>query len=129
MASANILKSYIPKFLIDLNRENEDIITVDTNYFSVDFDSYVVDRRTVNPIVIQTTQSIAELKPEISNVYPYRAPTKIDYDGSTLFISPTATSQPSASQDYYVPIYFERYETSVLTSIDKTFTELTLEVI
>lgn len=129
MASTNILNSYIPKFLVDLKRKNEDVITVTTNYFSSNLDSYVLDTRTINPVVIQTTQSIAELRPEVSNVYPYRYPTTIEYDGSTLLISPTATSQPTASQDYYVPIYFERYDASVLTNIDKNFTELIVEVV
>lgn len=127
--ASNFLNSYIPKFLVDLNRENEDVIIVTTNYFSPNGDSYVLDTRTISPSYIQTTQSLQELRPEISNVYPYRYPTPIEYDGATLLLSPTANTEPTASQDYYTPIYFERYNQDVLNNIDKSFTELTSNVI
>lgn len=124
--SANILNSYIPKFLVDLTRENEDIITVSTRYFSVDGDIYTLDKRTISPVLIQTTQSLQELRPEVSNVYPFAIVTPIEFDGSTLIMSPSVTSQPTASQNYYTPIYFERYNSDVILNIDKTFSELTV---
>lgn len=127
--ASNILNSYIPKFLVNLNRENEDVIVVTTNYFSPAGDAYQLDKRTISPSLIQTTQSLQELKPEISNVYPYRYPTPIEYDGSTLLLSPTVDTEPTASQDYYTPIYFERYNQDVINNIDKSFTELTSIVI
>lgn len=127
--ASNILNSYIPKFLVNLNRENEDVIIVTTNYFSPNGDSYVLDKRTISPSLIQTTQSLQELKPEISNVFPYRYPLPIEYDGANLFLSPSVDTEPTASQDYYTPIYFERYNTDVLNNIDKSFTELTSSVI
>lgn len=124
--ATDILNSYIPKFLVDLNRNNEDVITVTTNYFSPDGDAYQLDKRTVSPSVIQTTQSLQELKPEISDVFPFRAPVKIDYDNSTLLLTPSISSVPTASQDYYAPIYFERYKQDVISVINRDFTELTV---
>ncbi len=122
----NILDSYIPKFLVDLNRNNEDIITVSTNYLSREGDVYVLDTRTVSPVLVQTTQSLQELRPEISNVYPFKIVTPVDIDGSVIIQSPTPDVNPTASQGYYVPVYFERYKTTFMENVDKTFTELTV---
>jgi hypothetical protein len=122
----NILDSYIPKFLVDLNRNNEDIITVRTNYLSPEGDVYELDTRTISPVLIQTTQSLQELQPEISTVYPFKIVTPLDPDGSTVLLSPTVESAPTASQGYYAPIYFERYQPQFLEAVDKTFTELTV---
>lgn len=119
----NILDSYIPKFLVDLNRENDDVITVTTNYLSTEGDAYQLDTRTISPVLIQTTQSLQELRPEVSNVYPFKIVTPIDVDGSTIILSPTPETIPTASQGYYVPIYFERYNTQFLENIDKNFSD------
>jgi hypothetical protein len=122
----NILDSYIPKFIVDLNRNNDDIITVRTNYLSPEGDVYELDTRTISPVLIQTTQSLQELQPEISTVYPFKIVTPLDPDGSTVLLSPTINSLPTASQGYYVPIYFERYQPEFLENIDRSFTELTV---
>lgn len=124
--ATDILNSYIPKILIEIDRNNDDVIKVTTNYLSPEGDVYQLDKRAISPIIIQTTQSIEELKPEISNTYPFKAPVKLDYDSSTILLTPSITSVPTSSQDYYVPIYFERYRSDVLTAIDKNFTELTV---
>lgn len=122
----NILDSYIPKFLVELNRNNDDLITVTTRYLSTDGDVYELDRRAISPVMVQTTQSIQELQPEISNVYPFKIVTPIDPDGSTVILSPTIEAIPTASQGYYVPIYFERYRNEIVENINRTFTELTV---
>lgn len=124
--ASNILNSYIPKVLVELNRNNEDIITVSTNYLSQDGDEYTLDRDTISPILLQTTQSLQELQPEISTTYPFKIVTPLDYDGSTIIISPSVETQPTASQGYYVPIYFERYDPEILNLINQDFAELTL---
>lgn len=124
--ASNILNSYIPKILVELNRNNEDIITVSTNYLSPSGDVYTLDKETVSPILIQTTQSLQELQPELSDAYPFKIVTPLDYDGSTIIISPSVETQPTASQGYYVPIYFERYNDDVISLIDSSFSELTL---
>ena len=123
----NILNSYIPKFLVDLKKNNEDIITVATKYFSPEGDVYELDVRTLAPNLIQTTQSLQELRPEISTVYPFKIITPLDFDGSTILQSPSMTTEPTASQGYYAPIYFERYNADVIRNIDTRFTELTIE--
>lgn len=120
------LNSYVPKFFVELNRTNDDVITVSTNYFSPQGDQYVVDRRVISPSVIQTTQSLQELQPEISTVYPYKGVTPVDFDGSTILLSPSIETVPTASQHYYAPIYFERYNPTVVRLIDNSFTELTV---
>ena len=122
----NILDSYIPKFIVDLNRNNDDIITVRTNYLSPEGDVYELDTRTISPVLVQTTQSLEELRPEISTVYPFKIVTPLDPDGSTVLLSPTINSLPTASQGYYVPIYFERYRAEFVENIDRSFTELTV---
>lgn len=120
----NILDSYIPKFLVNLQKNNEEVITVTTRYFSPTGDVYELDTRTISPLLTQTTQSLQELRPEISNVYPFKIVTPIDIDGSTVLLSPTVASSPTASQGYYVPVYFERYKTTFVQNINKQFTEL-----
>jgi hypothetical protein len=121
----NIFNSYIPKFLVDLNKNNEEIIIVSSSYFSPEGDIYELDTRTLSPNLIQTTQSLQELQPEISTVYPFKIVTPLDFDGSTILQSPSMTTQPTASQGYYAPIYFERYNADVIRNIDTRFTELT----
>lgn len=120
----NILDSYIPKFFVELNRNNDDVIVVTTQYFSPEGDVYELDRRAVSPIIVQTTQSLQELVPEVSDIYPFRIVTPLDFDGATLIISPSLTAEPTASQSYYAPMYFERYDPSVYTNINTEFTEL-----
>ena len=122
----SIFNSYIPKFLVDLNKNNEDIITVTTKYFSPEGDIYELDTRTLSPNLIQTTQSLQELQPEISTVYPFKIVTPLDFDRSTILQSPSMTTQPTASQGYYAPIYFERYNADVIRNIDTRFTELSI---
>jgi len=121
----NIFNSYIPKFLVDLKKDNEDIIIVSSSYFSPEGDVYELDTRTLSPNLLQTTQSLQELQPEISTVYPFKIVTPLDFDGSTMIQSPSMTTQPTASQGYYAPIYFERYNPDVVRNIDTQFTELT----
>lgn len=122
----NIFKSYIPKFLVNLAKTNDDIITVTTKYFSPSEDVYELDTRTVSPVLVQTTQSLQELQPELSNVYPFKIVTPLDYDGATMIQSPGVNTVPTASQGYYAPIYFERYNQDVVRNIDTTFNELTV---
>lgn len=122
---SNVFNSYIPKYFVDLQRNNDDVITVRTQYLSPEGDVYELDKRTVSPNLIQTTQSLQELNPEISTVYPYKSVTAIDYDGSTIILVPGVDTVPTSSQGYYVPIYFERYNVDVVRNINIEFTELT----
>lgn len=122
----NILDSYVPKFIVELNRNNDDIITVTTEYLSPEGDIYELDKRSVSPILVQTTQSLQELRPEISTVYPFKIVTPVDVDGATIIVSATPNTIPTASQGYYVPIYFERYQTEFVQNVNREFTELTV---
>lgn len=122
----NIFDTYIPKFIVNLNRENEDIITVQTRYFSEEGDVFILDTRTVSPSVLQTVQSINELEPEVSTTYPFKVVTPVQEDGSTLIYTPSVNTEPTASQNYYAPIYFERINSQVIYNLEKEFTELTI---
>jgi hypothetical protein len=117
-------QSYISKVLVDVNRNNDDIIKVETEYLSSEGDVFVVDKRTVSPVMIPTTSSIQELQPEVSTSYPYKIVTPLDIDSSTVVLSPTIDTPVTASQNYYVPVYFELYKKEVLEAINKEFFEL-----
>lgn len=122
----NILDTYIPKFLVTLKRkQNDDLIFVSSSKFSDNGDVYTLDTRVISPNVIPTEESLNNLQPEVSDVYPYKIVTPIDVDGATIIYSPTPETQPTASQHYYAPLYFERYRPAVIVSIDSQFTELT----
>lgn len=122
----NILDSYISKVIVNQQTKNNDVVKISTEYLSPEGDVYTLDTEAISPSVIQTTTSINELEPEVSNVYPYKSVTSIDFDGSTILLTPTVDRIVTSSQNYYAPVYFERYKKEVLTSIDKNFYELIL---
>lgn len=121
---ANSFQSYISKVLVDVNRNNDDVIKVETEYLSPEGDVFVLDKRTISPVMIPTTSSIQDLQPEVSTTYPYKIATPLDLDSSTVVLSPTIDTPVTASQNYYVPVYFELYQKNVLDAINKEFFEL-----
>lgn len=123
---ANISRSYLSKIFVQQKKSNDDVITITTQYFSPEGDIYELDQSLISPSLVQTTQSLNELEPEISNEYPYKIVTPIDIDGATIILSPSINTFPTASQNYYVPIYFERYKPEILRAINKNFLELTV---
>ena len=125
----SILDTYIPKFLVTLkNKANNDLIFVSSSNFSTNGDVYTLDTRTVLPNVIATQESLNEIQPDISDVYPFKIVTPIDEDGSTILYTPTLENPPTASQFYYAPLYFDRYKPNTVNAININFTELqTLE--
>lgn len=122
----NIFDTYLPKFLVNLKRDNEDVLYVSSSKFSPEGDVYTLDVRTVSPNVLQTEQTINELKPDVSDVYPFKIVLPIDVDSSNVLQIPSINSTPTASQYYYVPVYFERYTPETYDTIDKKFRELTI---
>ena len=124
---SNLFDTYIPKFIVDINRANDDITFVSTSYFAPDGDVYLLDKRTVNISVIQTTQSLQELQPEVSTKYPFKIVMPLDVDGANLLQVPTLEGAPTASQHYYAPVWFERYTPDVVNLIDRNFTELDID--
>ncbi len=124
---ANSFNSYISKLLVDVNRDNSDVIQVETEYLSPEGDVFILDKRTISPVMIPTTSSIEELTPEVSDVYPYKIATPLDIDNSTVVLSPTIDTPVTASQNYYVPVYFEIYKQEILQSVSKEFVELETE--
>lgn len=124
MQMAKAFQSYISRVSVDVNRNNDDVIKVETEYLSPEGDVFVLDKRTVSPVMIPTTSSIQELQPEVSTTYPYKIATPLDIDSSTVVLSPTIDTPVTASQNYYVPVYFELYKSNVLSAINKEFFEL-----
>lgn len=124
---ANSFNSYISKLLVDVNRNNSDVIQVETEYLSPEGDVFILDKRTISPVMIPTTSSIEELTPEVSDIYPYKIATPLDIDNSTVVLSPTIDTPVTASQNYYVPVYFEIYKQEILQSVSKEFVELETE--
>lgn len=121
---ADIFTSYISKVVVKVTTPNDDVVDITTNYLSPQGDVFQLDKRTISPVVITTTQSLNDLSPEVSTVYPYKMVPPTGSDGSTLLLSPSIDTPVTASQNYYVPIYFERYQENVLSALDKQFYEL-----
>jgi len=124
LETRDIFQSYISKVFINVNTGNDDVVKITTQKFSRDGDVFELDRRVISPSLIETEKSLEELKPEVSNVFPFKVVTPKDSDGSVVILSPTTETEVTASQNYYTPIYFERYNLDVLRQLDKDFTEL-----
>lgn len=123
----DIFQSYISKVFINTNTTNDDVVRITTKKFSPAGDIYELDLRVISPNIIQTEKNINELKPEISNVFPFKIVPPLDPDGSVIILSPTVETEVTASQNYYVPIYFERYDINILRQLDKEFVEFDQE--
>ena len=127
MVDDNIFQSYISKVFIESQTQNSDVVIIETNFLSPGGDSFTLERRVLEPVLLETTSSINELRPEISNQYPFKTVPSRDTDGSVILYSRTIDTPVTASQNYYAPIYFERYTPEILQRIDKNFTELTVD--
>lgn len=121
-----IFGGYISKIYVNLQTTNDDVIVVKTKKLSSNGDIFELDRRVISPNVIQTVKSLDELQPEISDTFPFKIVPPIDETGKMLLGVPSLDNEVTASQNYYTPVYFERYNLDVLREIDKDFLELTL---
>jgi len=126
--SQNILRGYISKVFIDTKTSNDDVITVTTKKFSPTEEIFELDRRVISPSVLQTEKNLEELEPEVSDVYPFAVVPPEDPNGKTILYSPTIENEVTASQNYYVPVYFERYDLDILREINREFEELELDI-
>jgi hypothetical protein len=129
LENRDIFQSYISKVFVNVNTTNDDVVKITTKKFSPSGDIYELDTRAISPSVIQTEKSLEELEPEVSDVYPFKVVPPQERDGSVIIYSPTNDTEVTASQNYYVPTYFERYNIEVIRELDKEFTELTIEEI
>lgn len=121
---ADIFQSYISKVFVETQTQNSDVVTIETNFLSPEGDSFTLERRVLDPNLIETTATLNELKPEVSTEYPFKSVPSRDDDGSVVLYSRTIDTPVTASQNYYVPIYFERLQPTILNEIDREFTEL-----
>lgn len=125
MSNKNI--TYISKVITSLFKQNEDVITIQTETLSPEGDTFIVDNRVLTVSALVTTSSLNELTPEISETFPYKIVTPKLSNGHTLILSPNTAVFPTASQNYYMATKFDRYNPTVIRSIDREFQELRLE--
>lgn len=121
-----LTQNYISKVFVNTRNNDDDVIQISTERLTDEGDIFVVDERVLSPSLVKTQTSIDELKPEVSNAYPFKITTPVDEADSTIILSPRIDTPVTASQNYYVPIYFERYDIDTIRLIDRSFTELTL---
>jgi hypothetical protein len=125
---ASSFDTYLPRFLVERRAKNGDVVTVTSQYLD-EGNIYELDQRVIVPQVVQTEESLLELKPEVSEIFPFKIVLPVEDDGSTLLLSRTVTTPVTASQNYYIPLYFERYNVNIMRAINKDFEELTFEEI
>lgn len=116
--------TYIRKFFVDANRNNDSLIRVSSQFLSPQGDQFVLEKTTISPTAIQTTQSLEDLQPEVSDVYPFKIVPPKNSEGVTLIRAQTLESFPTAAQNYYIETIFERYNETAMRTVDKRFTEL-----
>lgn len=125
----NIQQTYISKVIVKSSKNAGKTIKISSNYLSPSGDVFTLEGSVIEDVAINSQESINDLSPEISTTYPYKVVTPIEPDGSTLILSPDVNTTPTASQNYYAPVVFERYQRPILTAIDRQFTELTSTVV
>lgn len=122
----NSTVNYISSVLNSVNYSNQETILVSSSVFSPQGDVFTLDFRTLSPNTIITTQSFNNLVVEVSEIPPRKVVTSTDTDGATIILTPSVTSAPTASQNYYIPLRFERFKPEIVSLINKQFTELTI---
>jgi hypothetical protein len=126
MDSKYILRNSLNKVIISSDVANSDMIKVSTSVLSSNGDVYEVDTRLLTPSLVQTSREVAELNPEVSTSYPYKVIVDRDSSGVVQLYVPDIDIPVTASQNYYVPLYYERYSVPILRVLDRQFTELSL---
>jgi hypothetical protein len=124
---SDLFTRYVSNILVNTRYANDDVVKVETNYLSPEGDVYVLDKRVISPSVLTTTSSLEQLQPEVSTIYPYKVTVPTDpNDGASIIFSPDVGIPVTASQNYYAPVYTERYNPTVIAQLDKRFLELTV---
>jgi hypothetical protein len=121
---SNFTVNYISIALADAKKTNPNAIIVETDYIE-DGKTFTLAKTAipVNAIISSSTDDV-NLIYETSEVYPYKVVTSKDESGVTIIYSPNIETFVTASQNYYTKLKFERYQESILRSIDKSFLEL-----
>jgi hypothetical protein len=121
---SNFTVNYISVALADAKKTNPNAIIVETDYIE-DGKTFTLAKRAIpqNALISSLTDD-TNLIYETSESYPYKVVTPKDESGATIIYSPDIDTFVTASQNYYAKLKFERYQESILRSIDKTFLEL-----
>jgi hypothetical protein len=122
--SDNPLQSFVPKVLVSSRFNNKDIVNIETTELDENNFEYKIYERVLQPSAIVTENNLIELQPEISEVYPFKIVPPVTETGVTRLLSPSITTAPTASQNYYLPLYEERYNHDVLRLLVRDFVEL-----
>ena len=128
-----IRKDYISNVYVTTQLTGSNNITVDV-YFSEDGDYFELETESLRKLQSQSIGNIevhTELDPETINgayEYPYKTRVVRLIDSSSLVYVPSIDTFPTASQYYYAPIVFERYNPVVIRNIDTQFRQLTVNI-
>ena len=122
MSNTNI--SYVSVVYADAKKDNPGKILVTTEYLSPEGDTFELVSEAIPQNAILDSVYQETLRPETSSVYPYKVVVGRTQNGSAVIYAPNIETFVTASQNYYTPMKFERYEPSVIRSLDKTFLEL-----
>jgi hypothetical protein len=120
----NFRTSYISIALADAKKTNPNAIIVETDYIENGKTFTLAKRAIPQNAVISSSTDDVNLIYETSESYPYKVVTPQDDSGATIIYSPNIQTAVTASQNYYTRMKFERYQESILRSIDKAFLEL-----
>jgi hypothetical protein len=121
---ASLFDTFIPKKIVDSKKQNRDVVEVEYKQLDDNNLTYAIYQREISPSVLHSEDDLFELKPEVSQIYPFKIVTPVNDEGMTEILTPGITSHPTASQNYYIPVYIEYYDHNVLRLIDREFTEL-----
>jgi hypothetical protein len=120
----SLFDTFISKKLVDSKKKNRDFVDVEYTKLDDNDVPYTIYRREISPSILHTEEDLIELKPEVSDIYPFKIVTPTNADGVTEILTPSLTAYPTASQNYYIPVYTEYYTHEVLRLIDREFREL-----
>lgn len=98
------------------------------DFFTLDVDAL----RRLQTQSIGNIESHSELDPDTINgeyTYPYKVKVPKLIDSSSLIYVPGVDTFPTASQYYYAPIVFDRYNPVIMRGINKNFEQLTVDTI
>lgn len=109
----NIQNVIVTKKYVSVNYRNPDIVTIPGSNLTK-----------LVPDLKKFLDNSQQLDLEISTEYPFKIITPTAEDSSSIILSPSLTTFPTASQSYYVPLYAERFIKDFSLALTREFTEL-----
>jgi hypothetical protein len=124
-AASYLSRVYVQAFGLEGNQVSTDFFGDDTDTFELVEESL----RTFQTQSLGNLDKVTTLDTDIPTVYSYPFKTKVEktLDSASLVYVQSVSTFPTASQYYYVPMVFERYQPSIMRAIDKEFTQLEVD--